>query len=329
MNGQRCTAGSRLLVQRPLYDRDRRGGRRARAQHPRRRPVRPAHRARPAHPPGAPRRASSDYIDSARAQGARVLAGGERPRAAMPDGNFLAATVIADVDETMRGLPGGDLRARARGDAVRRRGRGDPAGQRHRVRPRRLRLDERHQARPPRRPRDRHRHVLDQLAERPRPAHAVRRRQGQRASAARAATTRSTSTARPRSCTSRSARTHIPRLGLPTTTEEDAVSATVAQRAARDGPPARRRSTSCASAYGELQVRDLDASRALLRRSARAAAERPRRRRALPARLGGAPAPLARAAPGRPARPSSGSAFRVRTDARPRPARRLVRGAWA
>jgi 5-carboxymethyl-2-hydroxymuconic-semialdehyde dehydrogenase len=42
-----------------------------------------------------------DYIDSARQQGARVLAGGTRP-ADLPQGNFLQATVIADVDEDMR-----------------------------------------------------------------------------------------------------------------------------------------------------------------------------------------------------------------------------------
>ena len=41
------------------------------------------------------------YIDSARAQGARVLAGGKRPDS-LPRGNFLEATVIADVDEGMR-----------------------------------------------------------------------------------------------------------------------------------------------------------------------------------------------------------------------------------
>ena len=38
----------------------------------------------------------SGYIESAREQGARVLAGGGRP-AALPGGNFLEATVIADV----------------------------------------------------------------------------------------------------------------------------------------------------------------------------------------------------------------------------------------
>ena len=40
------------------------------------------------------------YIESAREAGARVLAGGRRP-AHLPDGNYLEATVIADVDEHM------------------------------------------------------------------------------------------------------------------------------------------------------------------------------------------------------------------------------------
>ncbi|MGH2893956.1 MAG: aldehyde dehydrogenase family protein, partial [Solirubrobacteraceae bacterium] len=42
-----------------------------------------------------------DYIASARVEGARVLAGGERPPG-LPDGNFLQATVIADVTKDMR-----------------------------------------------------------------------------------------------------------------------------------------------------------------------------------------------------------------------------------
>ena len=81
------------------------------------------------------------YIDSARA--------GRRPRArrrrAAPtgsrDGNFLEATVIADVTPAMRVFQRGDLRPGPRGDAVRRRGGGDPARERDRVRARRLRLD--------------------------------------------------------------------------------------------------------------------------------------------------------------------------------------------
>jgi 5-carboxymethyl-2-hydroxymuconic-semialdehyde dehydrogenase len=41
------------------------------------------------------------YINSAIEQGARLLTGGERP-AELPDGNFLKATVIADVTEDMK-----------------------------------------------------------------------------------------------------------------------------------------------------------------------------------------------------------------------------------
>ncbi len=98
LNGQRCTAGSRLLVQRPLYEQivtavaER--ARNVRVGDPfdpgtELGPlIRPEHHAR-----------VMDYIESARARGARILAGGERPDG-MPDGNFLRATVIADVDES-------------------------------------------------------------------------------------------------------------------------------------------------------------------------------------------------------------------------------------
>ena len=142
MNGQRCTAGSRLLVQEPLYERIVDGGRRAGAQHPRRRPVRPGDRARPADPPEHHARVL-ELHRSRRATRARACSPAAGGPAACAQGNFLEATVIADVDETMQRLPGGDLRAGARGHAVRRRGRGDPARQRHAVRAGRLRLDER------------------------------------------------------------------------------------------------------------------------------------------------------------------------------------------
>ena len=205
MNGQRCTAGSRLLVQRPLYEPSSRRS--------------PSGRARSASATRAIRRTELGplirrehcervlgYIESARERG---RARARRRRApARPGGRQLPR---GHGDRRRRRaharLPGGDLRPGAGGDAVRRRGRRDPPRQRHAVRARRLRVDERHPPRAPRRPRDRHRHVLDQLPERARPAHAVRRRQARPASAARAATTRSTSTATPRSSTSRSART--------------------------------------------------------------------------------------------------------------------------
>ena len=41
------------------------------------------------------------YVESARKEGARVIAGGGRPEG-LEAGNFLQATVVADVDETMQ-----------------------------------------------------------------------------------------------------------------------------------------------------------------------------------------------------------------------------------
>jgi 5-carboxymethyl-2-hydroxymuconic-semialdehyde dehydrogenase len=100
LNGQRCTAGSRLLVQRPLYEK---------LIHD------IAARARNIRvgDPGDPSTELGplitdehhsrvlEYVESARAQGARVLAGGARP-ATLERGNYLEATLIADVDESMR-----------------------------------------------------------------------------------------------------------------------------------------------------------------------------------------------------------------------------------
>ena len=100
MNGQRCTAGSRLIVHDSLYD-ELVGAVAARARNikvgdpfdestelgPL---IRPEHHAR-----------VSEYIESARAAGARVVAGGGRPEH-LPDGNYLEATVIADVTPDMR-----------------------------------------------------------------------------------------------------------------------------------------------------------------------------------------------------------------------------------
>jgi 5-carboxymethyl-2-hydroxymuconic-semialdehyde dehydrogenase len=100
MNGQRCTAGSRLLVQESLYPSFVEAVA-ERARHVEVGPptdprtelgplIRPEHHER-----------VLGFIASAREQGARVLAGGERPKH-LPVGNYLEATVIADVDEHMR-----------------------------------------------------------------------------------------------------------------------------------------------------------------------------------------------------------------------------------
>jgi 5-carboxymethyl-2-hydroxymuconic-semialdehyde dehydrogenase len=100
MNGQRCTAGSRLLVHEGLYEQivgavaqraaNIRVGDPSDPQTELGPLIRPEHHER-----------VLQYIASAREQGARVLAGGQRPPG-LPDGNFLQATVIADVDEHMR-----------------------------------------------------------------------------------------------------------------------------------------------------------------------------------------------------------------------------------
>ena len=100
LNGQRCTAGSRLLVERPLYDQiiaaiaDR--ARNIRVGDP----FDPRTELGPLISTEHHERVLG-FIASARDEGARVVAGGERPPG-LDRGNFLQATVIADVDPTMQ-----------------------------------------------------------------------------------------------------------------------------------------------------------------------------------------------------------------------------------
>jgi 5-carboxymethyl-2-hydroxymuconic-semialdehyde dehydrogenase len=100
LNGQRCTAGSRLLVQRPLYEQI------VAAVAQRARNIRvgdpfdPRTELGPLIHPDHHKRVSG-YVQSARDEGAKVVAGGGRP-AGLPQGNFLEATVIADVKESMQ-----------------------------------------------------------------------------------------------------------------------------------------------------------------------------------------------------------------------------------
>ncbi|MFT3864279.1 MAG: 5-carboxymethyl-2-hydroxymuconate semialdehyde dehydrogenase [Solirubrobacterales bacterium] len=99
MNGQRCTAGSRLLAERGIY------GPLVEAVAGRARDIRvgdpfdPATELGPLIGPEHRARVGS-YLDSARAEGARILAGGRTPAGLGP--NHLEATVIADVEESMR-----------------------------------------------------------------------------------------------------------------------------------------------------------------------------------------------------------------------------------
>jgi 5-carboxymethyl-2-hydroxymuconic-semialdehyde dehydrogenase len=100
LNGQRCTAGSRLLVEAPMYE-DLVQAVAARARHIRVGDpfdeatelgplIRPEHHER-----------VLGYLASARQDGARLLAGGTRPDR-LEEGNFLEATVFADVTPSMR-----------------------------------------------------------------------------------------------------------------------------------------------------------------------------------------------------------------------------------
>jgi 5-carboxymethyl-2-hydroxymuconic-semialdehyde dehydrogenase len=100
MNGQRCTAGSRLLVQRPMYEQMVE----AVAERARKIRVGDPFELRTELGPLITREHLErvlGYIESARKEGARVIAGGGRPEG-LEAGNFLQATVVADVDETMQ-----------------------------------------------------------------------------------------------------------------------------------------------------------------------------------------------------------------------------------
>jgi len=100
LNGERCTAGSRILVERPVYE-----------EFVARLAERAAHVV-----VGAPHDPATqlgalvhpehyqrvlDYVAIGQAEGARLVAGGRRP-SHLTEGNFLQATVFADVTAQMR-----------------------------------------------------------------------------------------------------------------------------------------------------------------------------------------------------------------------------------
>ncbi len=100
LNGERCTAGSRILAERAVYDRllNQLGARAAK--------IRVGDPSDPAteigalvHPDHYARVLS--YVQIGLDEGARLVAGGARP-AGLPAGNYLAATVFADVTPAMR-----------------------------------------------------------------------------------------------------------------------------------------------------------------------------------------------------------------------------------
>jgi 5-carboxymethyl-2-hydroxymuconic-semialdehyde dehydrogenase len=100
LNGQRCTAGSRLLVEAPMYEdlvqaiADR--ARQIKVGDPFDEATELGPLIRPEHLDRV-----LGYIASAEEEGARLLAGGRRP-SGLDGGNFLEATVFADVTESMR-----------------------------------------------------------------------------------------------------------------------------------------------------------------------------------------------------------------------------------
>jgi 5-carboxymethyl-2-hydroxymuconic-semialdehyde dehydrogenase len=100
LNGERCTAGSRILAERSIYP-DLVTRLAARAER-----IRVGEPSDPAteigalvHPEHYARVLS--YVRAGQADGARLVAGGSRP-AGLAEGNYLAATVFADVGSSMR-----------------------------------------------------------------------------------------------------------------------------------------------------------------------------------------------------------------------------------
>jgi 5-carboxymethyl-2-hydroxymuconic-semialdehyde dehydrogenase len=100
LNGQRCTAGSRLLVEAPMYE-DLVQAVAARARTIRvGDPFDPTTELGPLIRPEHHDRVLG-YLESAQSDGARLLAGGRRPQG-LAEGNYLDATVFADVTPGMR-----------------------------------------------------------------------------------------------------------------------------------------------------------------------------------------------------------------------------------
>ncbi len=100
LNGERCTAGSRILAERAVYHEllTRLASRAER--------IRVGDPADPSTEIGAlvhPEHYARvlGYVQAGQDEGARLVAGGARP-AHLPEGNYLAATVFADVEPSMR-----------------------------------------------------------------------------------------------------------------------------------------------------------------------------------------------------------------------------------
>ncbi len=146
-SGESCIAGSRLFVQRGLYDAFVSAPGRAGPRAAGRRPA--SERTQMGPLITAQHRASIEsYVALGREEGGRVLCGGERPGGAgREQGYYYLPTILDGLSKPGAHLPGGDFRAGAGGDALRRRGLAAGDGQPQRVRARRRHLDARLQAR--------------------------------------------------------------------------------------------------------------------------------------------------------------------------------------
>ena len=166
--GQCCVNGSRLYVQRGVFDEVVEGiSRIARG-------IKVGQRVRPERPtwvrssPTSSTRRSCGYLAAGVAEGATVAAGGDRVG---ERGYFVRPTVFTDVSERDVDPAGRDLRPGRHGGAVRHRRRGGRAREQHPLRPRRRRLVARHRHGPPgRRPPARRHGVAQHLARRRRDA---------------------------------------------------------------------------------------------------------------------------------------------------------------
>ena len=179
LNGERCTAGSRILAERAVYDAvvARLAERADR--------VKVGDPSDPAteigalvHPEHYERVMS--YVRLGAREGARLVAGGRRP-AGLADGELPGGDGVRGREAVDADLPGGDLRPGGLRDAVRVRGGGRRAGQRDQVRARRLPVDVGPAPRAPGRRAGGIGYDLGELAQRAGPADPVRRGEEQRA----------------------------------------------------------------------------------------------------------------------------------------------------
>ena len=100
LNGERCTAGSRLLIEASLYDRF------VEAVAQRTARIRVGDPSHPQTELGPLVHADHwarvhQYIESGQQEGARLVVGGKRPQG-LSDGNYIQATLFADVNPAMR-----------------------------------------------------------------------------------------------------------------------------------------------------------------------------------------------------------------------------------